>query len=333
MNHDPNIMNDPIMNDPIMRDNIMRAVVFGSLNMDLVSRVPRLPNPGETILGSSFVTTPGGKGANQAVALAKLGLPTQMVGRVGGDDLGRSLIASLQSSGINTEHVLIDDSTHSGVAVITVTGADGQVAGENQIIGVFGANGQVDATDVDRLIPILATAQVLLLQLEIPLAAVQRAAAVAYRMGVRVILDPAPVQAGDLTAVYPFIEFLLPNEVEASQLVGFPVYDTVTAAQAAEKLQQQGARTVIIKLGAQGAYCRSGTDGFFVPAFAVAAIDTVACGDAFAGGFAAGLLENLPLPEAIRWGNAAGALAATQIGAQVAMPDRATFDRFLAMAR
>jgi ribokinase len=315
--HDPKIMS----HDP----KIMSAVVFGSLNMDLVSRVPRLPNPGETILGSSFVTTPGGKGANQAVALSQLGIPTQMVGRVGGDDLGRSLIASLQSRGINTDHVLIDDSTHSGVAVITVT-----TAGENQIIGVFGANGQVDTTDVDRLIPILATATVLLLQLEIPLAAVQQAAQVAHRMGVRVILDPAPVQTTELRAVYPFIEFLLPNEVEASQLVGFPVYDTVTAAQAAEKLQQQGARTVIIKLGAQGAYCRSGADGFFVPAFTVAAVDTVACGDAFAGGFAAGLLENLTLFEAIRWGNAAGALAATQVGAQVAMADRATFDRFLA---
>jgi ribokinase len=303
----------------------MSAVVFGSLNMDLVSRVPRLPNPGETILGSSFVTTPGGKGANQAVALAKLGVPTQMVGRVGDDDFGRSLIAGLQTVGISTDGVLVDPATHSGVAVITVA-----ATGENQIIGVFGANGQVSDADVDRLKPLLATAKVLLLQLEIPIAAVQMAAQVAHGMGVRVLLDPAPVQNPDLTALYPFVDLLLPNEVEASQLVGFPVYDTVTAAQAAAKLQQQGVPTVIIKLGAQGAYCRSGEAAFFVPAFVVEAIDTVACGDAFAGGLAAGLLADLPLEQAIRWGNAAGALAATKVGAQVAMADRAAFDRFLA---
>jgi ribokinase len=140
----------------------MSAIVFGSLNMDLVAGVPRLPQPGETIMGSSFVTTPGGKGANQAVALAKLGIPTQMVGRVGNDDFGRSLLTGLQLVGISTDHVLVDATTHSGVAVITVS-----QSGENQIVGVFGANGQVDRSDVDRLAPVLKTAKILLLQLEI----------------------------------------------------------------------------------------------------------------------------------------------------------------------
>jgi ribokinase len=306
----------------------MSAVVFGSLNMDLVAGVPRLPQPGETIMGSSFVTTPGGKGANQAVALAKLGIPTQMVGRVGNDDFGRSLLTGLQLVGISTNHVLVDATTHSGVAVITVS-----QSGENQIVGVFGANGQVDESDVDRLEPVLKTAKILLLQLEIPLLAVQLAAQLAHSMGIKVVLDPAPVQTTDLSAIYPFVDFLLPNELEASQLVGFPVHDVTTAQQAAKALQAQGVKTVIIKLGAQGAVCRTGDESFFVPAFVVEAIDTVACGDAFAGGFVAGLLENLPIQQAIRWGNAAGALAATKAGAQVAMSDRDVFDRFLEIWR
>jgi ribokinase len=300
------------------------AIVFGSLNMDLVSRVPRLPNPGETILGSSFVETPGGKGANQAVALAKLGIPTQMVGRVGGDAFGRSLVSGLQNFGVGTSGIEVDASTHSGVAVITVA-----ESGENQIVGVFGANGLVDELDMVRLRSYLATAKVLLLQLEIPLSAVQLAAQTAHGMGVTVILDPAPVQNPDLRSVYPFVDILVPNEIEAGQLVGFEVSDQTTAAQAATALQQQGAKTVIIKLGAQGAYCQTLTESFFVPAFEVVAIDTVACGDAFAGGLAAALLEKLPLEQAVRWGNAAGALAATKRGAQVAMADRTDFDRFL----
>jgi ribokinase len=302
----------------------MSAVVFGSLNMDLVSQVSRLPAPGETILGSTFVTTPGGKGANQAVALAKLGVPTVMIGRVGNDDFGRSLLAGLTALEINTDGIFVDPTTHSGVAVITVA-----ATGENQIIGIFGANGQVGMDDIDRLQPQLIPAQYLLLQLEVPLAAVQLAAQAAKAAGVTVILDPAPVQTPDLTALYPHIDLLIPNEIEASQLVGFTVHDPATAQRAAIALQAQGVPQVIIKLGAQGAFYQTLTESGFVPAFQVTAIDTVACGDAFAGGLTAGLLSGLPIPAAIRWGNAAGALAATQLGAQIAMPDRARFDQFL----
>jgi ribokinase len=302
----------------------MSAVVFGSLNMDLVSQVPRLPASGETILGSGFVTTPGGKGANQAVALAKLGVPTVMIGRVGNDDFGRSLLTDLAQHNINIDGILVDPTRHSGVAVITV--AD---KGENQIIGIFGANGQVGAADVDRLQPHLRHAQYLLLQLEIPLVAVQLAAQAAKAAGVTVILDPAPVQTPDRTALYPHIDLLIPNEIEASQLVGFTVNNIATAQQAAIALQAQGVPQVIIKLGAQGAFYQTQSESGFVPAFEVDAIDTVACGDAFAGGLTAGLIQGLSLGAAIRWGNAAGALAATQKGAQVAMPDRPRFEHFL----
>lgn len=302
----------------------MGVIVFGSINMDLVTRTPRLPGVGETLLGSNFFTTPGGKGANQAIALARLGVPTQMVGRVGSDAFGQELLAGLRESGVQTEAVLIDQDTHSGVAVITV--ADG---GKNQIIGVLGANGQVGAEDVDRMVPLLPGADAVLLQLEVPVSSVKMAAKVARDAGVPVILDPAPVQTTQLEEIYPLVDILLPNEVEASQLVGFPVTDPKTAETAATTLRNQGVATVIIKLGAQGALCVSEEETFFTPAFAVDAVDTVAAGDAFAGGLVAALVEGLPLREAIVWGTAAGALAVTKVGAQTAMSDRATFDAFL----
>ncbi len=302
----------------------MAVIVFGSLNMDLVARTPRLPQAGETILGSQFFTTPGGKGANQAVALAKLGVPTQMVGRVGGDSFGQELLTALQTVGVDTRAIAVDANTHSGVAIITVANS-----GENQIIGVFGANGQVNRTDVERLFPLLPEADALLLQLEVPLEAVQAAAMAAKTAGVRVIVDPAPVPTQSLKALYPLIDILLPNEVEAGQLVGFPVYDPTTAEQAAIALQQQGVGTVIIKLGAQGAFCLSGAESFFTPSFRVKAIDTVAAGDAFAGGLTAALVAGQSLQEAVIWGNAAGALATTKVGAQAAMGDWASFEAFL----
>ncbi|HIK15467.1 MAG TPA: ribokinase [Leptolyngbyaceae cyanobacterium M33_DOE_097] len=302
----------------------MPILVFGSLNMDLVAHTPRLPQPGETILGSSFLTTPGGKGANQAVAAAKLGIPTQMVGRVGNDSFGQELLAALQAVGIETQGVLVDSEIHSGVAIITVSDR-----GENEIIGVFGANGRVDATDVERLQPLLSGVDALMLQFEIPLVAIQAAAQTAHNAGVKVLFDPAPVQTRDLADLYPFVDYLLPNEIEAAQLVGFTVHDPETAQQAAIALQQQGVNTVVIKLGAKGAFCLSPEESFFVPAFKVEAIDTVAAGDAFAGGFAAAIVEGRSLREAVTWGNAAGALAATKRGAQAAMSDRATFDTFL----
>ena len=301
----------------------MSIIVFGSLNMDLVVRTPRLLQAGETLIGSDFYTTPGGKGANQAVAAAKLGIPTELVGRVGEDAFGLELLAELRAVGVNTDDILVD-ATHSGVAVITVA-----ATGENQIIGVFGANGNVDETDVERLKTRLSDTQLLLLQLEIPIAAVKQAAQAAQAAGVRVILDPAPVPAEAIASLYPFIDILVPNEIEAGQLVGFAVNSPDTAAIAAEMLQQQGAKTVIVKLGAQGVLCATPDETFFVPAFAVEAIDTVAAGDAFAGGLAAALVEGVSLKKAVVWGAAAGALATTKKGAQAAMPDRPTFNAFL----
>ncbi|HEY9752491.1 MAG TPA: PfkB family carbohydrate kinase, partial [Coleofasciculaceae cyanobacterium] len=173
-------------------------------------------------------------------------------------------------------------------------------------------------------------ATALMLQLEVPLPAVQAAAQVARNYGVQVILDPAPVPPEPLTDLYPLVDLVLPNQVEATQLVGFTVHDRETATQAARVLQTQGVHTVIIKLGAQGALCTTPEDAFFIPTFPVAAIDTVAAGDAFAGGLVAALVEGLPLRQATKWAAAAGALATTRAGAQSAMPDRAELQAFLA---
>ena len=294
----------------------MAVLVFGSLNMDLVTRTQRLPQPGETIAGYSFETAPGGKGANQAVAVARLGVPVQMSGRVGGDEFGKMLIESLQLAGVNCEDVKIDEAVSSGVAAIAIDDS-----GENHIIIVLGANGRVDLSDVDRL-PLL-TSKILLLQLEIPLAIVLASAQAAQQAGITVILDPAPAPTQLPAELYAAVDILTPNQVEAAQLTGIAVQDEASTIQAARQLRQQGVGTVIIKMGAQGALCSTAAGEFWVSPFSVKAIDTVAAGDAFNGGLAAALAEGLSLPEACQWGAAAGALTATVKGAQSAMPTRA----------
>ncbi|MCW6053257.1 ribokinase [Lyngbya sp. CCAP 1446/10] len=301
----------------------MTIIVFGSINIDLVARTPRLPQPGETIIGSNFFTAGGGKGANQAVAAARLGTFTNIIGRVGNDKFAEELLTNLQFYGLNTNNILIDKSTHSGVAIIAV-----DETGQNNIIVIPGANHNVGEAEIERLKKLLLSATSLLLQLEIPLEVVIKAAQAAGEAGVRVILDPAPMADLPL-ALYPLIDIITPNEVEASQLVGFRVHDTETAILAAKQLQERGVENVIVKLGDRGAVAVTEDESFFVPAFAVEAIDTVAAGDAFNGGLAAALDGGRSLSEAVVWGCAAGALCTTKVGAQVAMCDRATFDNFL----
>ncbi|HEY9653458.1 MAG TPA: ribokinase [Coleofasciculaceae cyanobacterium] len=299
------------------------VIVFGSINMDLVAKAPRLPVPGETLQGYEFFTAAGGKGANQAVAVARLGIPTQMVGRIGDDEFGHQLLAGLQSAGVHTEGIWVDTGISSGIAVITVDDA-----GENTIIIVSGANGQVNEADVERLRSRLTGASALLMQLEIPLPVVQSAALAARQASVPVILDPAP--ARDIPSeLYPLVDIITPNQLEASHLVGFPVDGQEAAAQASDVLLQRGVGTAIIKLGDRGVLCGTQSETFFVPAFPVQAVDTVAAGDAFNGGLAAGLAQGRPLKEAVVWGAAAGAIAVTNVGAQPSLPDRQAFDTFL----
>ena len=305
----------------------MNVVVFGSINLDLVARSPRIPVPSETLTGYSFASVPGGKGANQAVAVARLSVPTQMVGRVGGDAFGQDLLKGLQASGVNCDRIQIDRSTHSGVALITVDDAS-----ENSIVVIPGANGKVDQSDIDRLQAVLSdrpTPQVLLLQLEIPLPMVISAAQVARSAGVTVILDPAPARSDLPSDLYPLIDILTPNQVEAGQLTGLPVSDFESATQAAIVLQRRGVKTVIVKLGKQGALCHSETETFQIPSFPVQAIDTVAAGDAFNGGLAAAIAIGMPFRQATTQAAAVAALAVTKAGAQPSLPTKAELAEFL----
>ncbi|WP_202220228.1 ribokinase [Okeania sp. KiyG1] len=302
----------------------MSIIIFGSINIDLITTTPRLPTSGETINGNNFFTAGGGKGGNQAVAAARLGIPTTMVGRVGNDSFGQQLLASLQGANVDTIGVVVDENIHTGVAVIAV-----DARGENSIIVVPGANHSINNIDVERLRNLLLDVTVLLLQLEIPLEFAMSAAKVAQEMGVKVILDPAPMPVNFPNDFYGLIDIITPNEIEASQLVGFSVNDRETATQAAIELCKRGVKNAVVKIGDRGVVCATEEETFFQPAFVVEAIDTVAAGDAFNGGLAAALDTGLSLKDAVKWGAAAGALCVTKSGAQPAMTDRKTFDNFL----
>ena len=292
-------------------------VVCGSINMDLVTRTPRLPKPGETITGRAFFTASGGKGANQAVACARLGTPTRLIGRVGEDVFGGTLLNNLRGYGVDVSGVLIEPGQSSGIAMIAVDDA-----AENTIIIVPGTNGVIGQADIARLEAVIDRARVLLLQLEIPMDAVIAAARLARERGVTVILDPAPALPLP-DELYALVDVLTPNETEASALVSFALRDENDVRRAARVLLERGARLVVVKLGSRGAYWSDGATEQFAPAFRVESVDTVAAGDAFNGALAVALAEGLPFAEAMRWGLAAGALAVTKAGAQPSMPTRA----------
>jgi ribokinase len=290
-------------------------VVFGSINMDLVVRTPRLPTPGETLTGHTFFTAPGGKGANQAVACARLGAPTRMVGRVGDDLFGEQLRASLRSFGVQDDGVLTTPGP-SGVALIAVDDL-----AENTIVIVPGANGSVSIADIPRLEAVLDGARILLVQLEVPIETVVAAARAAHTRGVTVILDPAPALPLP-DELYALADIITPNEHEAATLTGIAVRDDQGAIAAARALIARGARRVALKLGARGALTADAEGEQFWSSFTVTPVDTVAAGDAFNGGLAVALSEGRSFDEAIRWGLAAGALSVTRHGAQPSMPER-----------
>ncbi|MGK7872205.1 MAG: ribokinase [Xenococcaceae cyanobacterium] len=298
----------------------MTVVILGSINIDLVVQVPYLPGKGETVIGHQFFAAAGGKGANQAVALAKLGIPVHLVGQVGGDDFGQTLLDGLQAAGVQTDDVVVNSTTHSGVASIVV-----DETGENAIACAAGANSQVGQEDVQRFAALLNYASVAMLELGIPLPAVLAAARAAQGRNCRLILDPAPVQSDLPAELYPLIDILTPNEVEASQLVGFTVDEPATAEKAALVLRQRGVTNVIITLGSQGALCCTPEETFLVPPIPVQVVDTVAAGDAFNGGLAAALVTGKSVRQAVQWGTVAGGLAVTKSGAQSSLPDRDSF--------
>ena len=300
-------------------------VVFGGINMDLVVATQRMPMPGETAFGDSFHTAPGGKGANQAVAAARLGADVKMVGRVGADEFGSKLIDGMRREGIDVSRVAVDPDNHSGIAVIILDGDR-----QNYIVVDYGANMACDDAQVYASADALDGADALLLQLEVPLEAAKSAAGLAKGRGVRVIWDPAPALPMSRDA-YEVCDVLTPNQVEAEFLTGIPVVDIDSARRACESLLADGVKAAVVTLGEGGA-CYATQDGHgFVPPFAVEVADTVAAGDAFAAALAVGMSEGRTLRDAVLYGNSAGALAVTKSGAQEAMPDRRQVDELFRM--
>ena len=296
-------------------------IVVGSLNADLVVRTPRFPQPGETISGEDLLIIPGGKGANQAVAAARQGASTAMVGRVGNDSFGPELIENLKQNNVDTSHVLTDEQAATGTAIIVV-----DATGQNSIVLSPGGNGRVTPEDVND-VP-FGDYKLLLLQLEIPVEAVLAAAQRAKESGLRVLLNPAPARSLP-EELLSLPDFLVPNESELSLLTNQPVNDIASAENAAKSLLERGVQNVIVTLGANGALIVNKDITKHVPSFKVDVVDTTAAGDAFIGGFASALLQEKSMEEAVRYGCACGALAATKLGAQPSLPTKEDVATFL----
>jgi ribokinase len=294
-------------------------VVVGSVTMDMVTLTPQIPSIGQTVIGTSFGTTPGGKGANQAVAAARLGYPVQMVGKVGDDAYGAALLANLSSAGV-------------GIAAMEpVAGASGLApiflseSGQNAIVVIPGANARVDAATIDRHLDLIRSAGLVLCQLELPVDTVGYVLAVCAEAGVPVVLDPAPAQQLP-EAVSQQVAWFTPNETETAFYLG----ETLNAEDGARHLLARGLKGVVLKRGDQGCYVAvAGLKAAWVPAFKVEAIDTVAAGDCFNGAFAVALLEGQDPWAAARFASAAAAISVTRRGAQASMPSRAEVDDFL----
>jgi ribokinase len=301
---------------------VPEAVVIGSINMDLVIQVPRFPAPGETITGGDLQTYPGGKGANQAAALSRQQIRTAMVGKVGDDPYGQQLIQSLRDQQVDITGVRISGESATGSALISVT-----AEGENSIILSPGANRSICTEDIDPSKGLIASSSVMLLQLEIPLPAVEYAARMGQEQGLKVILNPAP--AAELPhSLLESVDILVPNESELALLSGREISDISDAESAAKRLMDRGIPVVIVTLGDQGALLVEKSGSQHIPAAEVEVVDTTAAGDSFIGGLAAGILQHKPLPEAVRYANIAGALATTKSGAQPSLPTAAEVENF-----
>lgn len=295
-----------------------KIIVVGSLNMDLVVTTSRHPLIGETILGGKFATFPGGKGANQAVAAARMGANVCMVGRVGNDAFGAELISVASKDGIDVKNVIMDEFEATGVALITVNSQ-----GQNTIVVASGANFSLTPNDLHQAEGVFEDAGVLISQLESPLVTVQESFSIAMQKGLKVVLNPAPAQLlGD--ALLGMVDYLIPNEREAMQIAGVDNLE-----EAIKILLKKRVRNLIITMGENGVLVINSDIREHIPAYKVEAIDTVAAGDAFVGAFSAGLVDGMDVMDAVRFGNAAAAISVTRHGAQPSLPKRAEVLEFL----
>ena len=299
------------------------VVVLGGINMDLVAFASRFPEAGETLVGSRFLTYPGGKGANQAVAAARMGAGAAMIGRVGDDLFGPQLIESMADTGVDVSGVAVEPGSSSGIAVINI-----DASSQNRIIQIPGANDTCGEEEAERVRRALQQASTLLLQLEVSVDLSLKVAQEAAAQGKTVILDPGPARLLP-PGFYSCCRLITPNETEAQALVGFPVADPASAARAANELVARGVEIAVIKLGAQGPCYATREGAEHVPPIQVDALDSVAAGDAFNGALAASLAAGDDLVRAISVATAAGALAVTKLGAQDSMPAKEDVEELL----
>jgi ribokinase len=293
-----------------------RILVIGSSNTDMVIKTEKLPSPGETVLGGTFFMNPGGKGANQAVAAARLGGKVTFVTKVGNDLFGNQTIGVLKKEGIDTRNVVKDKNLPSGVALITVN-----VSGENNIVVAPGSNGNLLAEDIPANHFAPGSFKILLLQLEIPIMTVEYAALTAAENGIKVILNPAPAQKlHDYLLKHTWL--VTPDETEAGILTGIKVHNESTADNAATAFQKKGVKNVIITMGEKGAYVKSEEFTGMIPGIKVKAVDTTAAGDVFNGALAVALAEGAGLKDAVMFANKAAAISVTRLGAQASVPYR-----------
>jgi ribokinase len=297
-----------------------KIIVIGSSNTDMVVKSDRLPAPGETILGGDFLMNPGGKGANQAVAAAKLGGEVTFVAKVGKDIFGAAALDGFRAVGIDTQYIREDANTPSGVALIMVDDS-----AENCISVALGANATLNSEDIDQALSAIEQSNYLLIQLESPLKAVEYAVTLAKDNFTKVVLNPAPAQTLS-DQLLSQVDILTPNETEAALLTGIPVNGIEDARKAAQVLRNKGVGTVIITLGAKGAYVQTSELDEIVPSPAVKAVDTTAAGDTFNGALVVALAEGLELLNAVEFANRVAAYSVTKMGAQTSCPTRADLD-------
>jgi len=293
-----------------------KIIVIGSSNTDMVIKTKKLPAPGETIMGGVFLMNPGGKGANQAVAAARLGGKVTFLTKRGNDLFGNQTVGLLMREDIDTEYIVKDPELPSGVALITV-----DASGENSIVVAPGSNGNLLKEDIPTDILDTEHFEILLLQLEIPLETVEYSAVLAAANGIKVILNPAPAaQLSDNLLHHTWL--ITPNETEAEIITGVQITDTATAAHAADMLHARGVSNVIITLGETGAYLRSESFTGLIPGIKVIPVDTTAAGDVFNGAIAVAVSEGKDLREAVIFANKAAAISVTRMGAQASAPYR-----------
>ncbi len=295
---------------------IPKIVVIGSSNTDMIVKAPRLPVPGETILGGRFLMNPGGKGANQAIAAKRLGGNVSFISKVGNDLFGMQAQEIYRSEMINTDFVFKDKNNPSGVALISIDSF-----GENCIIVAAGANMCLSPEDIDKAEHLIRECDVVLMQLEIPLRTVEYAVDMAYRFGKKIILNPAPaipLSNHLLKKLY----VILPNKIEAQMLSGLKVKNEKSAYKAAQMISSKGVENVVITLGKEGAFVKEGNENIMIPAKEVQTIDTTGAGDVFCGAVSVYLSEGNSLIDSVTFANKAAAIAVTRIGAQSAIPLR-----------